>query len=233
MPARALVNGASIVQVQVEQIIWWHLELAAHDVVLAEGLPAETYLDTGNRMAFENAGKAVALHPRFGRQVHTALAYAPFADAGWPVRHARAALQARLPDLGFTAAEADWWIEADGAVLPAVNGAWQVPAGATARICSAAWRPMDMEHGNADTRLLGVCLGGIAIDGLAVTLDDARLREGFHPVERDGAAMWRWTAGAAILPADLFAEGGVLTLDVVRPALVWRLTEEARAASAS
>ena len=231
MPASALVNGASIVQERVESIIWWHLELATHDVLLAEGLPAESYLDTGNRDSFENAGKTVALHPRFGRQGHTALAYAPFADTGWPVRHARAALQARLPELGFAAAETGWWIEADGAVLPVVDGGWQVPAGAVVRIRSAAWRPMDMEPGSTDTRALGLCLGGIAIDGQALALDEARLADGFHPVESDGAAIWRWTDGAALLPAELFADGAVLSLDVIRAPLGWA-TNEAFAATA-
>ena len=230
MPARALVNGASIAQEMVDHITWWHLELATHDVILAEGMPAESYLDTGNRASFENAGKCVDLHPRFGRQVHTALAYAPFADEGWPVRHARAALQARLGEFGYVAAETGWWVEADGAVLPAVDGAWQVPVGATVRIRSASWRPMDLEPGNGDARALGLCLSGAAIDGQPLALDDARLAEGFHPAETDGVAMWRWTDGAAVLPAALFTEGGILTLDVTRPALMWHQAAEAQAA---
>jgi hypothetical protein len=36
----------------------WHLELAGHEVVMAKGLPTESYLDTGNRAAF--AAVAVA-----------------------------------------------------------------------------------------------------------------------------------------------------------------------------
>ena len=36
----------------------WHLELDRHDVIIAEGLPAETYLDTGNCAAFANARAA-------------------------------------------------------------------------------------------------------------------------------------------------------------------------------
>ena len=34
-------------------------------MVLAEGLPAETYLETGARFAFENGGGAMELHPNF------------------------------------------------------------------------------------------------------------------------------------------------------------------------
>ena len=37
----------------------------AHDVILAEGLPCESYLDTGNRAAFGNGGDAVELLSSF------------------------------------------------------------------------------------------------------------------------------------------------------------------------
>jgi hypothetical protein len=33
-----------------------HVELDRHDILLAEGLPAESYLDTGNRAAFGTQG---------------------------------------------------------------------------------------------------------------------------------------------------------------------------------
>jgi len=43
----------------------WHVELDQHDIVLAEGLSTESYLDTGDRPSFVNGGGAVALHPVF------------------------------------------------------------------------------------------------------------------------------------------------------------------------
>jgi hypothetical protein len=52
VPVRHLVNGTTIGQEQVDEVTYWHLELPAHDAVLAEGLPCESYLDTGNRAAF-------------------------------------------------------------------------------------------------------------------------------------------------------------------------------------
>ena len=64
IPAKCLVNGASVRVETVERVVYHHVELASHDVVLADGLPAETYLDTGNRLSF--AGEAMALHPDFG-----------------------------------------------------------------------------------------------------------------------------------------------------------------------
>ena len=77
IPARCLVNGSSIVQERVAEVCYWHVELPAHDVVLVEGLPAESYLDTGNRGAFANGGAVVALHAEFAQRVWEAEACAP------------------------------------------------------------------------------------------------------------------------------------------------------------
>ncbi len=53
--ARYLVNGRSIRQLpRVDTIAYYHIELDRHDIVLAEGAPAESYLDTGNRACFAN-----------------------------------------------------------------------------------------------------------------------------------------------------------------------------------
>jgi T5SS/PEP-CTERM-associated repeat protein len=56
IPVRHLINGSTIVQEQVAEVTYYHVELATHGVVLAEGLPCESYLDTGNRAAFEDGG---------------------------------------------------------------------------------------------------------------------------------------------------------------------------------
>jgi hypothetical protein len=54
VPAMCLVNGKTIFQeMDCAFVTYHHVELAAHDVVLAEGLPCESYLDTGNREMFQ------------------------------------------------------------------------------------------------------------------------------------------------------------------------------------
>ena len=65
IPIRLLVNGVNVRQVPVDRISYHHVELAEHDVVLANGMPAETWLDTGNRSHFANGGEVIALHPDF------------------------------------------------------------------------------------------------------------------------------------------------------------------------
>ena len=52
IPVRHLCNGATVQQKAATAVIYFHVELDAHDILLAEGLPAESFLETGNRGAF-------------------------------------------------------------------------------------------------------------------------------------------------------------------------------------
>lgn len=66
VPAMALVNGSSIIQLfDMKSFQYFHVELERFDIMLAEGVPAESYVDTGNRNMFQNAAE-VALNPDFG-----------------------------------------------------------------------------------------------------------------------------------------------------------------------
>ncbi|WP_377045725.1 Hint domain-containing protein [Roseomonas elaeocarpi] len=66
VPVRFLLDGVSVVQERHEaRITYWHVELPQHAAILAEGLPAESYLDTGNRSSFSNGGVVVRQHPDF------------------------------------------------------------------------------------------------------------------------------------------------------------------------
>jgi Hint domain len=64
VPVKHLIDEQRIVQVPMASVEYWHVELARHDVLLAEGLPAESYLDTGDRASFDN-GIVVRLLPEF------------------------------------------------------------------------------------------------------------------------------------------------------------------------
>jgi hypothetical protein len=54
--AAALVNGLSIVrETRTERsFVYYHVELADHSLILAESVPAETFIDNADRMAFDN-----------------------------------------------------------------------------------------------------------------------------------------------------------------------------------
>ena len=81
IPVKHLINGTTIVQQPVAQLCYFHIELEHHDVVCADGLPAETYLDTGDRSRFENGGVPVVLHPDFATRDVSALVWEAYGYA--------------------------------------------------------------------------------------------------------------------------------------------------------
>jgi hypothetical protein len=92
--AADLVNGVSIVQPGNRDLIeYFHIELESHDVIAAEGAPAETYIDGGNRGLFHNAHEYCVLYPE---EPHAEPCYcAPRLCEGELVERARAAITRR------------------------------------------------------------------------------------------------------------------------------------------
>ena len=59
IPAEFLVNHRSILwDDRAQEVTLYHIELETHDVLIANGAPAESYRDDGNRWLFQNAGSA-------------------------------------------------------------------------------------------------------------------------------------------------------------------------------
>ncbi|MEM9150398.1 MAG: Hint domain-containing protein, partial [Cyanobacteria bacterium P01_F01_bin.3] len=62
--AGALTNGTSIVQIEMEQFVYHHIELEHHALLLAEGTPAESYLPQNQaRDLFDNGKEYEELYP--------------------------------------------------------------------------------------------------------------------------------------------------------------------------
>ena len=210
IPVRALLNDRTITQEDVAEVTYWHVELADHAVLLAENLPCESYLDTGNRSAFANGGPAIELHPDFARTVWATRGCAPLALDG-PCRDAthRHLLQ-RATTVGHAiTTDPDLRISADGVELRAERSGrtWRIhlPSGAiSVRLASRRWVPAHMRADERDTRRLGVALGNIRLDGRLIALNDPRLTSGWRAPETD----WRWTDGDAGI-----ALGGVRDLE--------------------
>jgi collagen type I/II/III/V/XI/XXIV/XXVII alpha len=96
IPVKYLLNGRTVVQDRHRAaVLYLHIELDRHDVVLAEALPAETYLDTGNRAAFGNAAGPVMLHPDFAPRAWERDACAHLTGGGEVVAAIRMHLAAR------------------------------------------------------------------------------------------------------------------------------------------
>ena len=92
IPIRTLQNGTTIRPLPVHTVTYHHIELPVHDAVLAEGLPAETYLDTGNRPVFTGSQPTRAGTPQ---EIWNSEACAPQITHG-PIHDAvRARLDAR------------------------------------------------------------------------------------------------------------------------------------------
>ncbi len=63
VPARLLQNGATIAQRSDFDIVeYFHLEFDEAQVIWTNGVPTESYIDTGNRRMFANAAEYLALH---------------------------------------------------------------------------------------------------------------------------------------------------------------------------
>ena len=95
IPASALVNGTTVVRHEVETVTYWHVELDSHDIIVAENLPCESYLDMGNRGFFATSGLVdlVAL-PDAAARTHADFCR-PFHASGAIVDAVRARLEAR------------------------------------------------------------------------------------------------------------------------------------------
>jgi Hint domain len=95
IPIKHLMDGKMIAQVPCDEVTYWHVELPHHDVILAEGLPVESYLDTGGRSAFLNGGTVVVLHPNFAARVWEAEGCAPLVVTGATVAAVKGGLATR------------------------------------------------------------------------------------------------------------------------------------------
>ena len=205
--AKSLMNATSITQDRPDRVTYFHIELAAHDIIFAESLPTETYLDTGNRGTFENAAEPRILHPSFtgSRGGKTC---APMTFHGAPLAAIRTHLLARARQLGAaTTTDPALHILAgatriDPEILPDGTHRFTIPGGVkTVRLRSRAGAPAHLLANSSDDRTLGAFITRIARRTKsgrprAIPLASPALATGWHPPEAGG----RWTDGDAVLP---------------------------------
>jgi hypothetical protein len=95
IPVKYLINGSSIVQVPRAKVTYYHVELPQHDVVLANGMHAESYLAGADRTIFANNGGPISLYPDLSSRVWEAEGCAPLVITGPAFQAARQRI--RLP----------------------------------------------------------------------------------------------------------------------------------------
>jgi hypothetical protein len=226
MPIEALQNGKTIVQHQWSTVEYWHIELDEHDIILAEGLPAESYLDTGNRTGFVNGGAFIEAHPDF-KPKHWAETCMPLVQEGPEVARTKAVLLERLKALGHvTTSEADLHVIADGKRIDPIElgtrrFAFTLPTGcADIRLMSRTFIAAHTCAESSDTRSLGLCVKRLQIDGEDVPLDDQTvLGDGWNDLERcPGVGDQRWTRGSTPLPA----KARLIVIDLAGPGHYWQ-----------
>ena len=72
IPVKYLINNVTIEQVRWDAVTYYHVELPRHSVLLAERLPVESYLATGEREDFANSAGPIMLYPDFASRVREA-----------------------------------------------------------------------------------------------------------------------------------------------------------------
>jgi collagen type I/II/III/V/XI/XXIV/XXVII alpha len=241
IPIRTLVNGASIAQEPCEHVTYWHVELPVHSVILAEGLPAESYLDLGNRGAFDNGGAVpMDLHPDFAKRLWERDGCAELILGGPVLAAVRQRLLLQAERLGHTLMrDADAHLLVDGEIVrpQMVYGALHRfaltrPTFDELRIVSRAGVPAELSADSADRRRLGMRIAGLAAfrpwQWRQIALADLPDGDGLYGLETADGGNSRWTDGNARLqlPA-VFGRDGILLLDMLIDAAQpsWRLRE--------
>jgi hypothetical protein len=227
--AKTLVNGATVIRDRgMKFVTYHHIELERHDVILAEGLPAETYLDSGNRQNFQTDAGPLALHPDFAAKARDA-ACATLLTDGEIVRAARQNLLNRAATLGFTTTDViELTAKASGErIEPQIdqtgrNLMFVLPASATSvSLLSATGVPAEILADPSDRRILGVAITGLALitGGSRVEIDlHNPAHTGLHGAEAGGS----WTNGHAVIALPAYEGGAMLEVTLAGQAARWQ-----------
>ena len=210
--AAHLVNGASIAQIEVDEIDYWHVELESHDLLVANNLAAESYIEMANRAFFVEGGATLPAYAAGVGRTFDDFCRPVMLDSA-DLAFVRRRLLARAEAIGWTRShDPELRLVVDGeAIRPATSGdvsVFRLPANAKdVRLTSDTFVPAHV--GESDPRRLGVALLGLAFVSESgtreVALDDPRLADGLHPEEAKAGAHWRWTKGELTLAPEMFA----------------------------
>jgi hypothetical protein len=218
IPVEHLINGASILWDENSRVVeYYHVELPAHGVIIADGAASESYFDGGNRDTFLNADRPENLPDT--DWCAPVLSSGPVVAGVW---------QRLLDRSGFTppalTGDPDLHLIADGVRIDAetIDGAThrfrltQAPFELRIVSRSAVPRAIGRSH---DLRRLGVAIRSLTLSGAELTMtlpfDSPLLSDGFHGAEEPGKL--RWTDGNAAIPSRAllaFAGPFDVTIDV-------------------
>ncbi len=179
VPACHLVNGATIIAARCAAVTYYHVELDRHDILLADGMPAESFIDNGNR------GQ---LYSEIGERGRASAACVALVTGGPELAAIRRRLHLIALQAGFSLTYDPRLRGVAGAasVLPRLfkrEMRFRFPraAGALALVARAA-APAETDPDSQDRRQLGVCVRGLP--------DDVQLGAGWHEQASGDEGTW-------------------------------------------
>ena len=216
IPVEFLVNHCSIRwDYRAREVVFYHIELEEHDVLLANGAPAENYRDDGNRWLFQNANSTWDFPLK--APCAPLLTGGCAVEAAWRRLLGRAGGPRNLP----LTCDPDLHLLVNGRRLDAVQRVgdayiFELPDQSdTVRIVSRAAVPQELGLAR-DPRSLGVALRRVVVRRgtkfRVIEAHDDALAEGFHAFEADNG--FRWTDGDALVPAELLS-GFATSVEIV------------------
>ena len=207
IPVEFLVNHRSILWDDLAQeVTIYHIEFDSHDVLLANGAPAESYRDDGNRWLFHNPNPGWTLPPQ--PPCAPVLTGGPIVDDIWRHLLERAGPRREQP----LTDDPDLHLLIDGKRVDPMERnvdrcAFRLTRRpAKLRLCSRSAVPQELGIAR-DARQLGVAVERVLLlqaeRQQVLRADAATLTDGWHAFEPNGGI--RWTDGDAALPARLCA----------------------------
>jgi hypothetical protein len=205
IPVEFLVNHRSIIwDERAQELEIYHVELESHDVLFANGVPAESYRDDGNRWLFQNANPGWEAAPQ--EPYAPVLTGGPVVDAAWRRLLDRSGARPGFPLTN----DPDLHLLVDGVRVDATQRCrgvhvFDLPGtSADIRIVSRSAAPQELGR-TRDPRSLGVAVRQIIVrrgGGFRVIeAHNPLLVTGFHGFEIGNG--WRWTDGEAVMPMEL------------------------------
>jgi len=215
VPAMHLVNGATIIRAPgSDAVTYYHLELDRHAVVLADRLPVETYMDTGNRGQFQH---------ETGVRGHAVQPCAPVVTKGPKLAQVRRQLHAVAIRAGFTTSREPslFGIFEDLKLLPEIRSRGRTmiarfalpPDARRIMLIAPSAAPADTDPDSDDRRELGICLRQPRARS-----DRLRLGAGWYDKAACDAGLWMGGSGEVFVPPQRSA----LTLHLAAVAQRWQ-----------
>ena len=210
IPVQELVNGSTIAYAEMDEITYWHVELETHDILLANNLPAESFLEMGANRALIDDAAAPDLPLEVLQRTHADFCR-PLVDGGPLLAVLRQRLEERAERLGWTQSQEIGLCCTAGKqeLAPIVRGGEAFvalpPGEDSVTLRCRMMNPALL--GGCDARRLGLAVYALEMmdaggEVRALDLDSPDLAACFHGGERVEQQHYRWSAGDIVVPGS-------------------------------